>query len=126
MIEGTLTKGLGEGAFFMSIPHYKKQIKDKLGFDAYPGTLNIKIAGNPQKQLDLLKKADTIRIDGHKSAGTEFGGAVCYRARIENTRGAIIVPDLTKHKNTVEFIAPVHLRSSLNLKEGQKIKVDLK
>ena len=46
IIDGTVVTGLGEGAFFMSMDHYKKEIKNKLGFDAYPGTLNIKISKN--------------------------------------------------------------------------------
>ena len=28
-IEGVVSKGLGEGAFFMSMPHYKKEIKER-------------------------------------------------------------------------------------------------
>ena len=46
VLKGTIIKGLGEGAYFMSMGHYKKEIKKKLGFDAYPGTLNIKIKKN--------------------------------------------------------------------------------
>ena len=43
VLSGIVVKGLGEGSFFMSMGHYKKEIKKKLGFNAYEGTLNIKI-----------------------------------------------------------------------------------
>lgn len=119
---GTIVRGLGEGTFFMSMEHYKKEIKKKLGFDAYPGTLNLKVGKN---QINSLKKINPIKIVGFKSGNKTFGGANCYKAKIKNINGSIIVPDLTKHKDVIEFIAPVHLKSELKLKEGDKIKIEL-
>ena len=43
----------------------------------------------------------------------------------KNVNGSIIVPHLTKHKDIIEFIAPVHLKSELKLKDGDKVKVEL-
>ena len=119
---GTIVRGLGEGTFFMSMPHYKNEIKKKLGFGAYPGTLNLKVS---RTQLNLLKKINPIKIDGIKKNNRIFGGADCYRAKIKNINGSIIIPHLTKHKNVIEFIAPVHLKSVLKLKNGDKIKIEL-
>lgn len=124
IVEGTITKGMGEGAFFMSMPHYKSEINKKLGFDAFPGTLNIKI--NP-KNLDALKKLKPVLIDGFASGTKKFGGARCYKSSISNIKGAIIIPDINKHgKDIIEFIAPVHIKSALKVKDGDKIRVELK
>ena len=122
VISGVIIRGLGEGTYFMSMQHYQKEIKEKLGFVAYPGTLNLKVS---QKQLELLKNFVPIKINGYKSDNKVFGGANCYRAKIKNINGSIIVPDLTKHKDTIEFIAPVHLKSEFKIKEGDKVKVEL-
>lgn len=123
VLEGTIVRGLGEGAYFMSMQHYRKEIKKKLGFDAYPGTLNLKVNG---KNIDLLKNLNQIKIIGFKNMNKTLGGAGCYRAKIRNINGAIIVPDFTKHKeNVIELIAPVHLKAELKLKEGDKLKVEL-
>ena len=122
ILSGTIVRGLGEGTYFMSMQHYQKEIKKKLGFKAYPGTLNIKIG---KKQVDLLKNAEPIEIEGLKKNGKIFGGANCYRAKIKNVKGSIIVPQITRHKNVIEIIAPVHLKSELKLKDGAKIKVEL-
>ena len=119
---GIVTSGLGEGALFISMKHYKEEIKKRLGFDAYPGTLNLKV---DKKQLDLLKDIDIIRIEGYEENNKTFGGASCHKARINNINGAIIIPDLTKHKDIVEFIAPVNLKSELKIKDGDKIKIEL-
>lgn len=123
IINGVIIRGYGEGAFFMSMQHYKKEIKKRLGFDAYPGTLNLKVG---KRQAVLLRKMPPIKIGGFKTGNKTFGGADCYRAKIENIDGSVIVPQLTKHKkNIVEFIAPVHLKSELKIKEGDKIKIEL-
>ena len=121
-INGTILRGLGEGAYFMSMQHYQEEIKDKLGFKAYPGTLNLKVS---RKQADSLKNIAPIKINGFKSGNKTFGGASCYKAKIKNIGGSIIIPDLTKHKDIMEFIAPIHLKSELKLKDGDKVKVEL-
>ena len=122
-ISGIITSGLGEGAFFMSMPHYKNEIKSKLGFEAYPGTLNIKVL---EKDLHSLKKFKIIRIAGFESKGKKFGGAGCYKSKMRSICGSIIVPEYTKHKkDIIEFIAPVHIKSELNLKDGDCAEIEL-
>ena len=46
MLEGTLFTGLGEGAYYVTRDDYRKQFIEKLGFDPYPGTLNIKLTSD--------------------------------------------------------------------------------
>ena len=113
ILNDTIVRGLGEGAYFISMRHYQKEIKKKLGFNAYPGTLNIKV---DKKQTDIFKNISSIRIDGYRSGNKTFGGAGCYKASINDLNIAIIMPDLTKHKDVVELIAPFHLKSKLKLK----------
>lgn len=122
MINGVIVRGLGEGAYFMSMEYYQKEIKKKLGFKAYPGTLNLKVG---EKYMNLLKNLDKIVIDGFKQKSRKFWGADCYMAKINNVNGAVLIPHLTKHKEVIEFIAPVHLKSELKLKDGGKVKVEL-
>lgn len=121
-VHGIIVKGLGEGAFFMSMPHYRNEISRKLGFDAYPGTLNIMA----DKEVSFANFSP-IRIEGYSSNEKKFGGATCYKAMLRNTEGAIIIPDINKNpKNILEFIAPIHLKSKLNLKNGDNITISLK
>ena len=122
VIEGIVVAGLGEGAYFMSMEHYKNEIKKKLGFDAFPGTLNIKTA-----QIDLFKKLTPIIISGFKKDDKTFGGVSCYKAKIDDVDGAIIIPHINKHKeDIIEFISSIHVKSKLNIKDGDKIKIELK
>ena len=121
-LSGTIVRGLGEGAYFMSMAHYKNEIRKKLGFDAYPGTLNLKVSRN---KISLLEKINPIKIEGFKNNSKTFGGASCYKAKINGISGSILVPELTKHKNIIEFIAHVHLKSELKLRDGDKVKIEL-
>ena len=121
IFEGILVSGLGEGAYFLSMEHYKGEIKKKLGFEAYPGTLNIKIEGSSIS----LNKLVPVRLSGFRSGNKEFGGASCYHGKILDIAGAVIIPDVNKHgEDIVEFIAPVFLRSKL--KDGDAVKLIVK
>ncbi|MBS3102736.1 CTP-dependent riboflavin kinase [Candidatus Woesearchaeota archaeon] len=123
IIEGIAVSGLGEGSYFMSMGHYRKEIKKKLKFDAYQGTLNLKVK---KKDRDLLKKLGSIEIKGYKTKDKMFYGAKCYKARVQNISGAIIMPGLNKHgKDIIEFIAPVHLKSKLKIKDGDRVTINI-
>ncbi|MEM4238834.1 MAG: DUF120 domain-containing protein, partial [Nitrososphaerota archaeon] len=43
VLEGRVFSGMGEGAYYISLPWYRDQIRKKLGFDPYPGTLNVNL-----------------------------------------------------------------------------------
>ena len=59
VFEGIVTSGLGKGVVFMSMDYYKSNVKEKLGFNPYPGTLNLRLDKNVRESL---KKIKPIRI----------------------------------------------------------------
>ena len=121
---GFVVKGKGEGAFFVSMEHYKNAFKEKLGFSPYPGTLNLK---TETSQTENLKNLKLVRVSGFKQKDKTFGGVDCYPAELNGIKGAVIVPDYTGHgRDIMEFIAPVHLRTELKLKNNDKVKVEFK
>ena len=121
--EGTITSGLGKGAVFVSIDYYKDNIREKLGFEPYPGTLNLEVGKGQQIQLSAITP---IRIESFKKNGKAYGGASCYKIKIDGIHAAIIVPDLTEHdENMVEIVAPVNLKSKLKVEDGDKVKIKI-
>lgn len=123
ILEGIVTSGLGKGAAFLALGHYKAQIKEKLGFVPYTGTLNIIISKN---NPDIFKKIMPIRISSIKKNNKAYGGASCRKISMNGIKGAIIIPDLTEHDETLlEIIAPINLKSKLKIKDGDKIKLKL-
>ncbi len=127
-LEGTVFTGLGEGAYYISKELYKKQFIEKLGFDPYPGTLNLKLTTDYDiKTRSELEAYPSIEIVGFRNEDRTFGSVRCYPAIIENeVRGALITA-LRSHydSSVIEIVAPVCLRRHLNLKDGRKVKVEV-
>jgi riboflavin kinase len=127
-LEGTVFTGLGEGAYYISMEQYRKQFMEKLGFDPYPGTLNLKLTTDYDiKTRSELEAYPAVEIEGFKDENRTFGNVKCYPAIIENKAKGAIVSALRSHYDAsiVEVIAPVPLRKHLKLKDGHKVKVEV-
>ncbi len=127
-MEGAVFTGLGEGAYYISKEHYRNQFIEKLGFDPYPGTLNIKLSTDYDLKTRVeLEAYPAIEIQGFKNEDRTFGTVKCYSAKVGNrVKGAVIFA-LRSHydRSVLEIISAVSLRKQLNLKDGQKVKVEV-
>ncbi len=122
-IHGKVATGLGEGQYYISVEGYKNQFIQKLGFEPYPGTLNLKLA-EPLPFTRAL--AGSIRIEGFRDENRTFGECRCYPVKINSIRGAIIRPERTSYPtDLVEVIAPVNLRKTLCLSDEDEVEVTL-
>ena len=127
-LEGTLFSGLGEGAYYVTKEGYRKQFMEKLGFDPYPGTLNLKLTTEYDvKTMSELEAYPAIEIQGFEDESRTFGSVKCYPAVINNKLKGAVVYALRSHYNTsvLEIIAPSFLRGRLKLKDGNKVKVEI-
>jgi riboflavin kinase len=127
-LEGTVFTGLGEGAYYISKDHYRNQLLEKLGFDPYPGTLNLKLTSDYDiKTRSELEGYPAIEITGFKNEDRTFGLVKCYQVIIENKiKGALLSVIRTHYDASVlEIVAPVCLRKNLNLKDGSKVKIEV-
>ncbi len=127
-LEGTVFTGLGEGAYYIGKEHYRKQFIEKLRFEPYPGTLNLKLTSD----YDINARAElegypAIEIEGFKNEDRTFGVVKCYPALIGNKVKGALITALRSHYDVsvLEIISPVCLRKQLNLKDGNKVKVEI-
>jgi riboflavin kinase len=127
-LEGTVFTGLGEGAYYISKEQYRKQFIEKLGFDPYPGTLNLKLTTD----YDIKTRAEldaypAIEVEGFVNEDRTFGSVKCYPVTIENKEKGALLSALRSHydASVLEIISPVPLRKHLKLKDGHKVKVEV-
>jgi riboflavin kinase len=132
-LDGTVTSGMGEGRHYISLSGYMTQFRERLGYEPFPGTLNVELTAESVRargEMDALETGATP-IDGWEDDERTFGPATCYAARVDADGdvydGAhVIVPDRTHHDATqLELIAPVKLRDALDLTDGDTLTVHL-
>ncbi|MCK5628524.1 DUF120 domain-containing protein [Candidatus Bathyarchaeota archaeon] len=127
-LEGTVFTGLGEGAYYLLKDHYRKQFIEKLGFDPFPGTLNLKLTGDYDLRTHIeLDAYPAIEIQGFKNKDRTFGLVKCFPATVANRVRGAVVSALRSHYDisVIEIVAPVCLRKRLNLEDGKKVKVEI-
>jgi len=127
-LEGVVFTGLGEGAYYISRERYMKQFIEKLGFEPYPGTLNLKLTTDyDAKTRSELEAYPAIEIEGFRNENRTYGPVKCYPAIIENKAKGALILALRSHydASVIEIIAPVFLRKHLKLKDGHKVKVEV-
>lgn len=124
ILKGKVITGLGEGQYYISLDGYRRQFLEKLGFEPYPGTLNIKL--DPHS-IEIRKRISAnIRISGFTDQKRTFGNGSCFNVKISDMKGAVVVPERTHYpEDVIEVIAPVNLREYLNLMDGSIVQVEV-
>jgi len=127
-MEGKVFSGLGEGAYYMSLQGYREQFVKKLGFDPYPGTLNVRLDSRYVKEREKLNEYRNfgIKIEGFSNGVRTYGSLWCFHAFVEGIRGAVVIIERTHYDiDVVEIISQYNLRKELNLKDGDRVKISV-
>jgi riboflavin kinase len=128
-LTGTVTSGMGEGRHYISLPGYKAQFEERLGYEPFAGTLNVELTEESVRSRAAMASLEAIPIDGWEDEDRTFGPATCYAATVHRADESfetahIIVPERTHHdESQVEIIAPEKLRDELGLDDGDDVTV---
>lgn len=145
LFKGKIVTGMGEGAYYMSLEGYKKQFHHKLGYEPYPGTLNVKLEDKHYmiSRKDLINQP-SIHIEGFKNTDRTFGWVKCYAATItqdlinshySNSMSKeitekdvhVLLLERTHHDNSlIEVIGPQSIKEVSNLKNGDTVIIKIK
>ncbi|GAB3677078.1 DUF120 domain-containing protein [Halopiger thermotolerans] len=131
-LEGTVTSGMGEGRHYISLPGYSRQFEERLGYEPFPGTLNVDLREDSVRRRSAVSSLEPVPIDGWEDDDRTYGPAVCYPATIETSDGETyegahtIAPERTHHdEDQLEVIAPDKLRDELGLEDGDHVTVSV-
>ena len=128
--EGKVVSGMGEGAYSMSLGGYREQFKEKLGYEPFLGTLNVRLTDQIYMNARLeLGKHRSILINGFSDGTRTYGWVKCYRASINDgaiESAAVLVLERTHYDDSMlEVIAPISIKNTADVKDGDKIKVQV-
>ena len=126
LFKGTVFTGLNEGGYYVSLKGYARSFRRALGFEPFPGTLNLRLADQAMlEQRRLLGLKRGIVIPGFTDGKRSFGPVKVFKAKIEGTYpGAVLAIERTHYDNSVlELISPVNLRRTAGLKDGDECSV---
>jgi riboflavin kinase, archaea type len=126
--EGKVVSGMGEGAYYMSLEGYRKQFKEKLGYEPYAGTLNVRLLNQSSMRMrSMIDTYPSVFVHGFSDSSRTYGWVKCYPAVINDgiiNKAAVIVLERTHYDNSMlEVIAPICIKDHMGIKNGDIIKV---
>jgi riboflavin kinase len=121
-ITGRVVRGVGESASFLSIPWVNRQMREKLRFQPYEGTLNISV-----DDPDIQRRLKAHQGDRLCSESAGFCDALIFRGLIaDKFECGIVLPLVPNYDEyLLEIVASVHLKDSLGLKDGDTVALEL-
>ena len=124
VLTGTLISGVGEGRYYISIPHYLEMFSKLCGFTPYLGTLNVRLNPQSMQIRNRMEAMEWTVVPGFRDEHRQFGEARCLKCKINNIECAIVAPGRTHHPPEVtEIISSVRLRDKLNIKDGDSVEI---
>ncbi|HXW94466.1 MAG TPA: DUF120 domain-containing protein [Nitrososphaerales archaeon] len=126
LFKGTVFTGLNEGAYYISLKGYAKSFRKALGFEPFPGTLNLRLVNQAMiEQRRLLDLRQGIIIPGFTDGKRSFGPVKVFKAKIGgNHAGAVLAIERTHYDSSVlELISPNNLRRALGISDGDECSV---
>jgi riboflavin kinase len=127
-IAGRVFSDRGEGARFVALGWVRAALQERLGFDPYPGTLNLRLETEEARQAwraFLAREAGLPLPPG--SPG--FCRARLFPARLlaanGSASGAVLLPEVEGYPGEkIEVVAPVRLKERLGLADGDPVTLE--
>ncbi len=123
-VDGSVLTGLGRGAQFLSLEWVRRELREKIDLDCFPGTLNLRI---PEQVWTAFyaRRNSFLKITDSTSARCP---GYLQRVRLQAhdriyPSAYLILPELTMYKDVLEIIAAENLRQKLGLNDGDIVHV---
>lgn len=119
---GLAFTGQGRGKVFLEMPWVMRQLKEITGYEPYLGTLNLRLTPESTKQRTKLTPKNGAFVKPENG----YLPGYLYKAKILDTDCYVVVPDVPSYpKDVLEIISPDNLRNRFNIKDGDKVTVQV-
>ena len=124
VLVGEACSGLGEGASFTALEWVRREFLAKLGFEPYPGTFNLRMAG---PEWDAAKRIMAREAGIAITPEPGFCAAKCFHVVVGGCiTGAVVFPEIAGYPpDKFEVISAVPVRQALGVKDGDRVAVSL-
>ncbi len=123
VLRGIIESGTGKGAFFTQVGWVLKQCRNKLGYEPFPGTLNVRVIDADLERLEsFLDSQDFVLVPEDPA----FCSAGVKEITVNGIPAAVILPaeDVRIHeKRVMEIIAACSLKKALGLDDGDRVTI---
>jgi len=119
-VAGRVFTGQGEGRKYVELEWVKQQVKEKLGFDPYPGTLNLRLSEENMKRRVLLERGAELRLCHSEGYCT----GLLFKASLDGESCGVVIPQVEDYpENVLEVVASVNLKRKLRLRDGDLVTI---
>ena len=123
VLQGKVFSGTGKGKCFVDLPWVRHQLENALSSSPYSGTLNIRLKGKEIEKKIILENAQGTMVVPQVG----YYPGMLFKAKIGSLQCAVVIPLVPNYpEDLLEIIAPVYLRSILNLVDGTEVTVTVK
>jgi riboflavin kinase len=130
LVKGVVFSDLGRAGEFLGIDWVRDAIRERVGFEPFPGTLNVRARG-----ADLTRWEEVRRRGGKivlPSPDPAFCNAFLFTGSLEGwesqpesrERIAVVVPEVKEYPaDKLEIIAAVSLKQTRSVRDGDELTV---
>jgi CTP-dependent riboflavin kinase len=126
VIRGKVVSGSGQAAFFTQLDWVRAQCLQKLGFEPFPGTLNVDVFSENLAETNQLQNQKAIELI---PTDPNFCRARVIAVSVNGIDAALIIPEKNVRihgSHTLEVLAPVMLKSALGIDDGDTVEITIK
>jgi riboflavin kinase, archaea type len=125
VLRATIFTGQGEATAFTDLPWVRQQLREQLKLEICSGTLNARPTDATDRAAwKAWRQGKGTPLQPPDPAACT---ASCWPIRLgADLRGAVIVPHVPGYPtDQIEIVAPVHLRTTLGLRDGDTVDIQL-
>ena len=129
---GIIFSDLGRASAFMALDWVQAALRDALGFNCFPATLNLRPKGEQDARLWEAVRTESTGVALPSPEGG-YCSARLYPVEIhtggsrpdDKIKGAVLLPDVSGYpKDKIEIIAPVRLKDAYGVQDGDALTLE--